>query len=157
MLASSRIFSERYGKTYIPGDHEDHISENGMLLERFSHPKQEIHTSLPFLRRMSREHCTPARYVLALQDILIRWRRMQGRSALWVPGTDHAAIATESVVLRNLGIQDRNKEISREDFLKEAEKWTEKRMNGCKSNSKMGASCDWTREAYTLTNQEIKR
>ena len=100
MLASPRIFLKDMEKAYIPGDHEDHISENGMLLERFSHPKQEIHTSLPFLRRMSREHCTPGTLVFGIARYFNSLATYAGRSALWVPGTDHAAIATESVVLK---------------------------------------------------------
>lgn len=88
---------------------------------------------------------------LTIEDIMTRAARMQGKRALWVPGTDHAAIATESVVLKHLGIQDRNKEIGREDFLKECRAWTKKtHATITKQIEKMGASCDWSREAFTF-------
>lgn len=145
-------------KAYIPGDHEDHISEKWNASGAF----QPSETGDPYVIAIPPPNVTGTLHAghamfLALQDILIRWRRMQGRSALWVPGTDHAAIATESVVLKNLGIQDRNKEISREDFLKEAEKWTEKTHERIVNQiQKMGASCDWTREAYTFDEPRNK-
>jgi valyl-tRNA synthetase len=87
-----------------------------------------------------------------IQDILIRKARMQGKNACWVPGTDHASIATEAKVvnlLKEQGIQ--KKDISREQFLKHAWEWKEK-YGGIilKQLEKLGASCDWDRTRFTM-------
>lgn len=87
-----------------------------------------------------------------LQDILIRYWRMKGRSALWVPGTDHAGIATQNVVERRLKKEGRSKhELGREAFL--AETWKVKEEHHkviSRQLEKIGASCDWSRERFTL-------
>ena len=87
-----------------------------------------------------------------LQDILIRWRRMQGYSALWLPGTDHASIATEAKIVEQMRKEGLTKEdIGRKAFLDRAWKWKEKyggRIVG--QLKKMGSSCDWDRERFTL-------
>ena len=90
--------------------------------------------------------------MLVIQDIMIRHARMQGRKTLWLPGTDHAAIATQSKVeklLEKEGI--RKNDLGREKFLKRVEKFAKEShdtiINQCK---KMGASLDWSREAFTL-------
>ena len=87
-----------------------------------------------------------------MQDILIRFKRMQGYSALWQPGTDHAAIATEVKVtakLKEQGID--KKEIGREEFLKHAWAWKEEYGNRIVSQlKKMGSSADWDRERFTM-------
>ena len=87
-----------------------------------------------------------------LQDILIRYRRMQGYDALWLPGTDHASIATEAKIveaMRKEGITKEN--IGREGFLKRAWEWKEK-FGGriIEQLKKMGSSCDWDRERFTM-------
>ena len=87
-----------------------------------------------------------------LQDILIRWRRMQGYEALWVPGTDHAAISTEVRVtntLKDQGIDKR--EIGREKFLEKVWDW-KKEYGGAITEQlrKLGTSCDWERERFTM-------
>ncbi|MBC6426495.1 MAG: valine--tRNA ligase [Ekhidna sp.] len=87
-----------------------------------------------------------------IQDILIRKARMEGKEACWVPGTDHASIATEAKVvkmLREQGIKKRD--LSREEFLKHAWKWKEK-YGGIilQQLRKLGASCDWSRTAFTM-------
>ena len=87
-----------------------------------------------------------------LQDILIRWRRMEGYSALWLPGTDHASIATEAKIveaMRKEGIT--KEEIGREKFLERAWEW--KAQYGgriVEQLKKLGSSCDWDRERFTL-------
>lgn len=91
--------------------------------------------------------------VNTLQDILIRWKRMQGFEALWVPGTDHAGIATQTVVERHLLKTQgkKRKEFSREEFLKHVWDWkevSEKRI--LEQLKKMGASCDWSRLRFTM-------
>ncbi|MBQ9994321.1 MAG: class I tRNA ligase family protein, partial [Clostridia bacterium] len=87
-----------------------------------------------------------------LQDILIRWRRMQGRATLWLPGTDHASIATEAKIVEAMKAEGLTKEgIGREAFLERAWEW-KKTYGGriVKQLRKMGSSCDWERERFTM-------
>ncbi len=87
-----------------------------------------------------------------IQDILIRWKRMEGYEALWLPGTDHASISTEAKVVEKLRKEGKSKEkIGREKFLEEAWDWT-KTYGGNINNQlkKLGVSCDWTKERFTL-------
>ena len=87
-----------------------------------------------------------------IQDVLIRRARMQGKNACWVPGTDHASIATEAKVVALLKEQGINKvDLSREDFLKHAWDWKEK-YGGIilEQLKKLGASCDWDRTKFTM-------
>ncbi len=87
-----------------------------------------------------------------IQDILVRRARMQGRNAVWVPGTDHASIATEAKVVKKLADQGiRKLDLTREQFLEHAWDWTH--THGgiiLKQLRKLGASCDWDREAFTM-------
>lgn len=87
-----------------------------------------------------------------MQDILIRWKRMQGYNALWVPGTDHAAISTEVKIVNKMREEGITKEdIGREGFLKRAWEWKEE-YGGTILNQlkKLGSSCDWERERFTM-------
>jgi valyl-tRNA synthetase len=87
-----------------------------------------------------------------LQDILIRWKRMQGYNALWIPGTDHAAISTEVKIVNKMLEEGVTKEdIGREGFLKRAWEW-KKEYGGTILNQlkKLGSSCDWERERFTM-------
>lgn len=87
-----------------------------------------------------------------LQDILIRFKRMQGYEALWVPGTDHASIATEAKVVEKLKEQGISKEeIGREKFLEHVWDW-KKQYGGriVEQLKKIGSSCDWDRERFTM-------
>ncbi len=92
--------------------------------------------------------------MLALEDIFIRFARMQGKEALWVPGTDHAAIATENVVIKLLkdgGMKDPRKELGREKLIAKIAEFVEGSKNTIRSQvRKMGSSCDWSRERYTF-------
>mgnify|MGYP002725451606 CR=1 FL=1 len=93
-----------------------------------------------------------------MQDILIRWRRMQGREACWIPGTDHASIATETKVVNMLREQGITKhEIGREAFLEHAVEWKTK-YGGIiiEQLKKLGASCDWERERFTMDDDYYK-
>ncbi len=87
-----------------------------------------------------------------LQDVLIRWRRMQGRSALWLPGTDHASIATEAKIVAAMEEEGLTKEeLGREKFLERAWAWKEKYGGRIVEQlKKLGSSCDWERERFTL-------
>ena len=87
-----------------------------------------------------------------LQDILIRWRRMQGYAALWVPGTDHASIATEVKIVEKLAEEGKTKyDLGREGFLERAWQW-KKQYGGriVEQLKKLGSSLDWSRERFTM-------
>ena len=87
-----------------------------------------------------------------LQDIAVRNRRMRGFDTLWIPGTDHAGIATQAVVERKLSGEGKTREdLGREAFLEEVWKWKEEHGNQIlKQFRALGASCDWTRTAFTM-------
>lgn len=87
-----------------------------------------------------------------LQDILIRWKRMQGYNALWVPGTDHASISTEVKIVQKMAEEGLSKaDIGRDEFLKRAWKWKEEYGgNIVEQLKKLGCSCDWDRERFTM-------
>lgn len=87
-----------------------------------------------------------------IQDILIRKNRMDGYSALWVPGTDHASIATEAKVVSKLKEEGKSKEsLGRDGFLEASWDWTREYCGNIKNQlKKLGVSCDWSREAFTL-------
>jgi valyl-tRNA synthetase len=91
-----------------------------------------------------------------LQDILIRFKRMQGYEALWIPGTDHAGIATQSIVEKHLIAtqKKRRKDFSREEFLKHVWKWkNEKESNILNQLKKLGCSLDWSRQRFTMDDK----
>lgn len=93
-----------------------------------------------------------------IQDILIRRARMMGKNALWVPGTDHAAIATETKVIQKLAEEGIKKtDLSREQFLEHAWDWTHKHGGIILQQlRKLGASCDWDRTAFTMDDLRSK-
>ena len=90
--------------------------------------------------------------VMTLQDILIRYKKLRGFNTLWIPGTDHAAIATEVKVVEKLKKEGKTKEqIGREAFLKEAWDWTHEYGGTIiKQLKTLGCACDWTRQRFTL-------
>ncbi len=92
--------------------------------------------------------------MLAIEDIMVRFARMRGKRALWVPGTDHAAIATQTKVEKMLmkdGIKDPRGELGRDEFLKRVEQFASESHDIIVNQAKkMGASMDWSREAFTL-------
>ena len=87
-----------------------------------------------------------------IQDILVRHARMEGKNACWVPGTDHASIATEAKVVRKLAEQGIKKhDLTRDEFLKHAWEWTDEHGGIIlKQLRRLGASCDWDRTAFTM-------
>ncbi|HJN05018.1 MAG TPA: valine--tRNA ligase, partial [Bacteroidales bacterium] len=89
-----------------------------------------------------------------IQDVLIRRARMQGKNACWIPGTDHASIATEAKVVDKLGAENINKkDIGREKFIEHAWEWTHKHGGIILEQlKKLGASCDWERTAFTMSD-----
>jgi valyl-tRNA synthetase len=88
----------------------------------------------------------------ALQDLLTRWKRMQGYEALWLPGTDHAGIATQLMVERQLASEGLDREeLGREKFLERMWAWKEQYHGNIREQLELlGASCDWSRERFTL-------
>ena len=93
-----------------------------------------------------------------IQDILVRRARMEGKNACWVPGTDHASIATEAKVVKKLAEQGIKKhDLTREEFLKHAWDWTEEHGGIIlKQLRRLGASCDWDRTAFTMDETRSK-
>jgi len=88
-----------------------------------------------------------------VQDVLVRWQRMLGKDVLWLPGTDHAGIATQAVVEKKIWREQKKtlKEIGREAFLKQVWDWKEHYGNAIlEQNRALGCSCDWTRTAFTM-------
>jgi valyl-tRNA synthetase len=88
-----------------------------------------------------------------LQDVLIRWHRMRGFDTLWQPGTDHAGIATQMVVERELAKEGKSRrDMSREEFLSHVWAWKAQSGGTIRQQLKrLGASCDWSREAFTMS------
>ena len=92
---------------------------------------------------------------VTFQDIICRYHRMKGKNVLWVPGTDHAGIATQSVVEKDLRKNNLSKsDIGREDFLKRVWEWKNAKGNHIIHQfKKLGASCDWEREKFTMDKE----
>ena len=95
--------------------------------------------------------------MLAIEDLMARWRRMAGDEVLWLPGTDHAAIATESVVIRRLqeeGMADPRGELGREELVRRIAEFVASSRDRIRQQIRaMGSSCDWSRERYTMDPQ----
>jgi valyl-tRNA synthetase len=87
-----------------------------------------------------------------IQDVLVRWQRMQGKNTVWVPGTDHAGIATQNVVERKLRREEKTREdLGREAFIEAVWDWREEYGSTIINQlKKLGASCDWERERFTM-------
>ncbi|MBP8105580.1 MAG: valine--tRNA ligase [Nitrospira sp.] len=142
-------------KTYSPHDVEDRWYQRwidaGLFHADSAHPGQPYSMVIPPPNVTGSLHVGHA-LNNTLQDILIRWRRMQGRNVLWMPGTDHAGIATQNVVERQLQAEGTTREaLGREEFLKRVWQWKEKSGGTIISQLKrLGASCDWERERFTM-------
>ncbi|HLD64189.1 MAG TPA: class I tRNA ligase family protein, partial [Candidatus Peribacteraceae bacterium] len=148
-------------KAYDPKATEDHIykmwEESGAFKADNQSKKPPFTISMPPPNATGQLHLGHA-VMLALEDIFIRFARMQGKEALWVPGTDHAAIATENVVIGKLRKEKKMKnpreELGREKLLTEIRRFVDESQNIIRSQiRKMGASCDWSRERYTMDPQ----
>lgn len=131
----------------------DKWEKSGFFKVSASSKKEPFTISMPPPNATGTLHLGHA-IMLALEDMMIRWKRMSGYEALWVPGTDHAAIATESVVIKNLqneGIKDPRTTFGREDLVKKIAEFVEDSRQTIRSQIRaMGASCDWSREKYTM-------
>jgi len=145
-------------KAYDPKAVEDSIysmwEKSGAFKADAESHKPAFTVSMPPPNATGQLHLGHA-VMLALEDIFIRFARMQGKEALWVPGTDHAAIATESVVIKKIQqeekIPDPRAALGREELLRRIADFVGKSQNTIRSQiRKMGASCDWSRERYTF-------
>ena len=142
-------------KTYNPKEFEERIyknwEESGYFRAEIDPKKKPYTIVMPPPNITGQLHLGHA-FDSTLQDILIRWRRMQGYAALWLPGTDHASIATEAKIVAAMKKEGVTKEqIGRDGFLKRA--WDWKREYGGRidlQQRKLGSSCDWSRERFTL-------
>ena len=142
-------------KTYDPKGIEDRIYQK-WLDKKYFHAEVD-HSKTPFTIVIPPPNITGQLHMghaldNTMQDILIRYKRMQGYNALWQPGTDHASIATEVKIIETLKKQGISKEdLGREGFLEKA--WDWKREYGGRIISqlkKLGSSCDWDRERFTM-------
>ena len=140
---------------FNPKDFENRIynewNEKGYFEAKPDYNKKPFTIVIPPPNVTARLHIGHA-LVNTLQDILIRTKRMQGYNALWIPGTDHASIATEAKLVEKLAKQGLKKEdIGREKFLELAWEWTEEYGGTIISQLKqLGCSCDWTKERFTM-------
>ena len=142
-------------KAYEPGRIEnkwyDFWLKQGYFTPKIDHDKKPFVIVMPLPNVTGDLHVGHALFV-TLQDMMTRWHRMTGEPTLWLPGTDHAGIATQVVVERQLAKQGRTKEeIGREEFTKLILKWADKNRHDIRHQQQLlGASCDWTREKFTL-------
>lgn len=148
--------SKNLAKNYNPKDFEERIyrdwEEKGCFKSSVNKDKKPFTIVMPPPNITGQLHMGHA-LDDTLQDILIRWKRMDGYESLWIPGTDHASIATEVKVVDRIK-QETGKtkyEVGREEFLKKAWEWKDefggKIVNQVK---KLGASCDWDKERFTM-------
>ena len=140
---------------FNPKDFEDRIYEDWE--EKGYFKPSEDRTKEPYCIMMPPPNVTGKLHMGhalddTIQDVLIRYKRMQGFRTLWLPGSDHAAISTEMKVVQKLAGEGKSKkDLGREKFLEEAWKWT-KEYGGIiqKQQKKLGCSCDWSRNRFTL-------
>ncbi len=140
---------------YQAHKYEDKIYKKWESIDAFKpkiNPKKK-----PFVISMPPPNATGVLHLghavmLALEDIMIRYHRMLGEPALWIPGTDHASIATQNKVEQLLAKKGKTKhDLGRKDFLKEVHKYVKNSQDTIRNQiRKMGSSCDWSRERYTL-------
>ena len=144
------------GKVYDPKPIEDRRYAAWMAEDLFrAHPEDREKT--PFCIVIPPPNVTGSLHLghaldNTLQDIVCRWHRMRGDNVLWLPGTDHAGIATQNVVERQLASEGKSRrDLGREAFVERVWEWKEQYGNRIISQlKKMGASCDWSRERFTM-------
>ncbi|MBR2175818.1 MAG: valine--tRNA ligase [Clostridia bacterium] len=147
--------AKELAKAYSPGEFEERIyqfwEDGGFFHAEVDKSKKPYCIMMPPPNITGKLHMGHA-LDETLQDILIRFKRMQGYSALWLPGTDHASIATEAKIveaMRQEGIE--KEDIGREKFLERAWEWKREYGNTIVEQlKKLGSSCDWQRQRFTL-------
>ena len=147
--------SRQLNKTYEPQAVEARWGQHWIDLGYFGAPADS--TGQPYTIVIPPPNVTGSLHIghalnNTLQDILIRWRRMQGRNTLWLPGTDHAGIATQNVVERQLLEEGtRREELGRDAFIERVWSWKQQSGNTILEQLKrLGASCDWSRLRFTM-------
>ena len=147
--------SKELAKTYDPKGIEDRLYQKWMDKKYFHAEVDE--TKKPFTIVIPPPNITGQLHMghaldNTMQDILIRYKRMQGYNALWQPGTDHASIATEVRIIEKLKEEGITKEdLGRDGFLKRAWEWKDEYGGRIISQlKKLGSSCDWDRERFTM-------
>ena len=147
--------SKELAKTYDPKGIEDRLYEK-WLDKKYFHAEVD-HSKTPFTIVIPPPNITGQLHMghaldNTMQDVLIRYKRMQGYNALWQPGTDHASIATEVKIIEALKKQGIDKEdLGREGFLERAWEWKKEYGGRIISQlKKLGSSCDWDRERFTM-------
>ncbi len=146
---------ENLSKTYDPKEFEDRIykywTDNKYFQARIDENKKPFTIIMPPPNVTGNLHMGHA-LQSAFQDVLTRWKRMDGYSALWLPGTDHASISTEARVVNKLKQEGKSKDmIGREAFLEVAWDWTHEYGGNIRNQmKKIGVSCDWDRDTFTL-------
>ncbi len=150
------LMEKNLAKTYNPKEFEDRIYE---MWEQKGAFRAEVDKSKkPYTIVMPPPNITGQLHMghaldQTLQDVLTRWKRMQGYSALWLPGSDHASIATEVKVVDKIRAEEglEKEDLGREEFLKRAWAWKEEYGGRItKQCRKLGDSCDWERERFTM-------
>lgn len=143
-------------KNYDPKDFEERIynmwEENGCFRAEVDKDKKPFTIVMPPPNITGQLHMGHA-LDQTLQDVLTRWKRMQGYSALWLPGSDHASIATEVKVVNKIREEEglEKEELGREEFLRRAWAWKEEYGGRItRQCRKLGDSCDWSRERFTM-------
>lgn len=147
--------AKELAKKYEPKEVEDRIYsswiDGGYFHAQLDHNKKPYTIVIPPPNITGQLHMGHA-LDNTLQDILIRYRRMQGYDALWIPGTDHASIATEAKIVEAMALEGITKDdLGRDKFLERAWEWKEQ-FGGriIEQLKKLGSSCDWERERFTL-------
>ncbi|MFH1456966.1 MAG: valine--tRNA ligase [Patescibacteria group bacterium] len=146
---------------YNPIDHEDEIYqawEQGGFFKPAENAQEKFSIVMPPPNVTGVLHMGHA-LMVAVEDLMVRYNRMLGKSTLWLPGTDHAAIATQSKVEKILYKQEGKSrhDFGREEFLKKVEEFAQNSHDTIVSQAKrLGCSCDWSREAFTLDETRTK-
>ncbi|MTI69737.1 MAG: valine--tRNA ligase [Firmicutes bacterium] len=147
--------TENLSKTYNPKEFEDKLykywNENGYFKADVNEDKEPFTIMMPPPNVTGNLHMGHA-INHTIQDILIRWKRMEGYESLWLPGTDHASISTEAKVVAKIRNEGKSKDdLGREKFLDKAWEWTEEYGGNIRKQlRKLGVSCDWSKERFTL-------
>jgi valyl-tRNA synthetase len=146
---------EELATRYEPADFEQRIyafwEKGGYFTPCLDRERPKFSIVIPPPNVTGRLHIGHA-LVMSLQDIIVRWKRMSGFNTLWVPGTDHAGIATQMVVEKQLEKEGISRfELGREKFTERVWQWKEQHSTEIKDQlTRLGASADWTRERFTL-------
>ena len=151
-----RSVSRNLAKNYDPKEFEERIYktwvEKGMFRAEMDSEKKPYTIVMPPPNITGQLHMGHA-LDHTLQDVLIRWKRLEGYSALWIPGSDHASIATEVKVVEKIKKDEGlgKEDIGREEFLKRAWSWKDEYGGRItKQCRRLGDSCDWSRERFTM-------